>query len=37
MQADGELMKEYIGNLAQNLYLETHHMTGKNSMLLTAL
>jgi hypothetical protein len=34
MQADGELMKEYFGNLAQNLYLETHHMTGKNTIAL---
>jgi len=34
MQADGELMKEYFGNLVENLRIETHHLTGKNSIVL---
>jgi len=34
MQADGELMKEYFGNLVENLRIETHHLTGKNNIVL---
>ena len=34
MQADGELMKEYFGNLVEHLRIETHHLTGKNNIVL---
>jgi hypothetical protein len=34
MQADGELMKEYFCVLVENLQIDTHHMTGKNSIVL---
>jgi hypothetical protein len=36
MQADGELMREYFGNLVENLQIDTHVMTGKNNMQMLA-